>query len=77
MDILAEIEKAIIAAIPDAVVHVTGGGGHFTIEVTSKVFEGKRVLKQHQLVLQSIKELMKGDDAPLHAVDSLVCKLPE
>ena len=76
MDILEEIKKAIVAEIPDAIVEVSGGGGHFSIVVTSKVFEGKRMLKKHQLVLQSIKELMKGDNAPLHAVDSLVCKVP-
>ena len=76
MNILEEIEKAILAEIPDAVVEVTGGGGHFSIVVTSKVFEGKRILKQHQIVLQSIKELMKGDNAPVHAVDSLTCKIP-
>ena len=76
MDILEEIKKAILAEIPDAEVKVSGGGGHFNIEVTSSIFEGKRLLKQHQIVLQSIKELMKGNDAPVHAVDSLICKLP-
>ena len=35
------------------------------------------MLKQHQIVLQSIKELMKGDNAPVHAVDSLTCKIPQ
>ena len=76
MNILEEIEKAIKEVIPDAEVEVSGGGGHFSIVVTSKVFEGKRTLKQHQIVLQSIKELMKGDNAPVHAVDSLICKFP-
>jgi len=76
MNILEEIEKAILTEIPDAIVEVTGGGGHFSIVVTSKFFEGKRILKQHQIVLQSIKELMKGDNAPVHAVDSLTCKIP-
>lgn len=77
MDILEEIKKAILAEIPDAEVIVSGAGGHFNIEVTSNVFEGKRLLKQHQIVLQSIKELMQGDNAPVHAIDSLICKLPE
>tara|TARA_B100000925_G_C21764487_1_gene369208 strand:- start:22 stop:255 length:234 start_codon:yes stop_codon:yes gene_type:complete len=76
MNILEEIERAIKEGIPDAEVEVSGGGGHFSIVVTSKVFEGKRTLKQHQIVLQSIKELMKGDNAPVHAVDSLICKIP-
>ena len=38
------IEKAahdsILEAIPDAAIRVTGGGGHFSIEVVSPVFRG-------------------------------------
>ena len=44
MNILEEIEKAILAEIPDAIVEVTGGGGHFSIVVTSKVLKGKECL---------------------------------
>ena len=32
---LEDIKNKILEAIPDAVVSVDGGGGHFTIEVTS------------------------------------------
>jgi acid stress-induced BolA-like protein IbaG/YrbA len=66
-----EIREAIEAAIPGAMVLVGGGGGHYTIEVTSKAFEGKNMLQSQRMVLGAIAHLMKGDAAPVHAVDSL------
>ena len=65
------IKAAIVAQIPDAKVEASGGGGHFTIEVVSPVFEGKNTLQSQRLVLGAIKHLMAGELAPIHAVDSL------
>lgn len=65
------IEAAVTEAIPGASVVAAGGGGHYTIEVTSKEFEGKSLLQKQRMVLQSIKHLMAGDRAPVHAVDSI------
>lgn len=65
------IKNAIQKEIPDADIEVTGGGGHFSIEVRSPVFAGKRKLQSHRMVLGAIKHLMDGDSAPVHAVDSL------
>lgn len=65
------IREAIVAAIADAEVVVAGGGGHFTIEVTSKVFAGKNRVESQRLVYGAIAHLMRGDLAPVHAVDSL------
>ena len=73
---LEDIKNKILEAIPDAVVSVDGGGGHFTIEVISAQFEGKRTLQRQRMVYKAIWDLMAGDSAPLHAVDSLVCKTP-
>jgi acid stress-induced BolA-like protein IbaG/YrbA len=70
------IRESILSAIPDALVEVEGNGGHFVIEVTSQVFEGKSLLAKQRLVLRAIKELMAGDAAPVHAVDTLITKLP-
>ncbi len=70
------IVASILEAIPDAKVDVTGNGGHFTIEVVSPVFEGKNMLQSQRLVLSSIAHLMKGDAAPVHAVDSLRTRTP-
>jgi len=70
------VREAIVAKIPDAEVVVAGGGGHFTIEVVSPVFAGKGMLESQRLVLGSIKHLMAGDEAPVHAVDSLKTRAP-
>ena len=65
------IREAIVAAIADADVLVSGGGGHFSIEVTSAVFAGKTRVDSQRLVYGAIAHLMKGDLAPVHAVDTL------
>ena len=65
------IREAIVIAIADADVLVSGSGGHFTIEVTSAAFAGKNRVESQRLVYGAIAHLMKGDMAPVHAVDSL------
>jgi acid stress-induced BolA-like protein IbaG/YrbA len=52
----------------------SGSPGHYTIRVASSAFEGLSRVKQQQLVYTAIAELMSGDDAPVHAVDSLICQ---
>ena len=70
------VRAAIEAAIPDSVAEVEGGGGHFAITVTSPAFAGKGLLASQRLVYSAIAHLMKGDRAPVHAVDSLVTRIP-
>jgi acid stress-induced BolA-like protein IbaG/YrbA len=70
-DTLAAIKARVGDAIPGCRVAVEGGGGHYTIEVVSDAFEGLTTLKKQRMVYRAIKELMAGDDAPVHAVDSL------
>ncbi|HZF55906.1 MAG TPA: BolA/IbaG family iron-sulfur metabolism protein [Polyangiaceae bacterium] len=65
------VKKAIEGAIEGSTAEVTGQGGHFNIVVTAPAFQGKSMLQSHQMVLASIAHLMKGDTAPVHAVDSL------
>ena len=55
---------------------MNGGGGHFNIEVTSPVFAGKNMLQSQRMVYSAIADLMKGDRAPVHAVDSLKTRTP-
>ncbi len=76
MSIFEQVKQAIESNIPDSTATVSGGGGHFEIEVVSPAFEGKRVLQKHRMVLQAIKDLMAGDNAPVHAVDRLECRTP-
>lgn len=75
-DVSAAIRSAVAQAIPDAVVEVTGGGGHWSLTVTSAAFDGKSQLQSHKLVLGAIKHLMAGAAPPVHAVDSLVTRIP-
>lgn len=74
--IIDAIHDAIVAAIPDAVVKVDGGGGHFTIDVVSAQFDGKSMVAKQRLVYRAIAPLMAGDRAPVHAVDKLTTRLP-
>ena len=70
------IRSAIEAAVPSSVVEVTGGGGHYTITVISPVFAGRSMLESQRMVYSAIAHLMKGDDAPVHAVDTLRTRTP-
>lgn len=74
MSILDQVKQAIEAAIPGSQAQVSGGGGHFEIDVVASQFEGLGLLAKQRLVLQSIAHLMKGDAAPVHAVDRIVCR---
>lgn len=77
MDVLASIRQAILDKIPDAAVDVQpGSGGHYTIQVVSPVFAGKNMVESQRLVYGAIAHLMKGGDAPVHAVDKLTTKTP-
>lgn len=62
--------------MPGAQVTVRGGGGHFSIEVISELFAGKNPVQSQRLVYSAIKHLMAGDNAPVHAVDSLQTRVP-
>lgn len=75
-DVVEAIRTAIESKVPDAKAEVNGGGGHFNIVVTSPVFAGKSMLESQRLVYSAIAHLMKGDAAPVHAVDSLKTKTP-
>jgi acid stress-induced BolA-like protein IbaG/YrbA len=79
-DFVGSIEDAITAGIksriPDAVVQVSGGGGHYRIDVVSTAFAGKSMLENQRLVLSSIKHLINGAQPPVHAVDSLTTRTP-
>lgn len=70
------IRDAIRAAVADAVVEVAGGGGHYTVSVVSSAFAGKSMLESHRLVYGAIAHLMKGERAPVHAIDTLKTSVP-
>jgi acid stress-induced BolA-like protein IbaG/YrbA len=75
-DVVAAIRSAIEQAVPSSRAHVAGGGGHYSIEVTSDVFAGKSMLEAQRIVYRAIAHLMAGEAPPVHAVDSLTTHVP-
>ena len=76
-DVCAALRQKIAATIPDARVVVRANSpGHYEIEVVSTAFAGTSRVQQQQLVYGAIKDLMAGNDAPVHAIDRLVTKTP-
>ena len=74
--VVEALREAIEQTIPNSRAEVSGGGGHFTIEVTSPAFAGKSMLESQRMVYGAIAHLMKGEAAPVHAVDSLKTRTP-
>jgi stress-induced morphogen len=72
MTVLDDIKQAIETAIAGSTAQVTSGsGGHFEIRVKAAFFAGKTPVAQQRLVLSAIAHLMKGDNAPVHAIDKI------
>jgi acid stress-induced BolA-like protein IbaG/YrbA len=75
--VVADLRKAIESAIAGAEVEVAASSpGHFEISVTSEAFEGRSRVQQQQLVYGAIAHLMKGDAAPVHAIDRMQTRVP-
>ena len=56
-----EIQSRIVAALPDAQVHIrdyTGGGDHYEAVVVSATFDGKNAVARHRLVYGALQEAM-------------------
>ncbi len=65
---MAQIEKMIREALPDAKVEIqdlAGDGDHYSATVVSAAFKGKSRVQQHQLVYGALKGRMGGE---LHAL---------
>ena len=74
---LEALRKSIQQAIPDGRVEVQAGSpGHFEIRVISQAFEGRNRVQQQQLVYAAIAPMMRGDAAPVHAIDRLLTEVP-
>jgi stress-induced morphogen len=71
-----QLRSAIETALAGARARVRAASpGHFEIEVAWDGFAGKSKLAQHQMVYRAITPLLSGDDAPVHAIDRLDCRV--
>jgi len=70
------MREAVAEALPGARIEVTGEGNHFSLRVESAAFAGRNRLARQRLVLRAIAHLMKGEAAPVHAIDRLETVLP-
>ncbi len=71
----AAIRSAIEKSIEGAAVSVTTTSPyHFEIQVVSGSFDGESPVRRQQRVYAAIAHLMKGDAAPVHAVDRMVTR---
>jgi len=75
-DIPTALKEAVLAQLPEAEVTASGGGGHFELVVVSPRFAGLGTLAKQRMVYAAIAHLMKGDDAPVHAIDRMECRAP-
>ena len=76
MEISTDISSDIKQRIEQSIAHsqaevIDGGNRHYILTVTSKSFEGLSPVKQQQMVYASIKDLMAGNEAPIHAIDKM------
>jgi stress-induced morphogen len=63
-----EIERLIVAALPDARVTIqdlAGDGDHYAATIESEAFRGKSRIQQHQMVYAALGGRMGGE---LHAL---------
>ena len=75
VDLTVALRQAIESAIPGASVEVQANSpGHFQLQVVSDAFTGKSMVEQQQMVYAAIAHLMRGDNAPVHAIDHLRTK---
>ena len=68
MIVFDQVKELITGTIEDAEVRVTdltGTQDHLGIMVISDAFEGKRLLQQHQMIMDILKEKLKEE---IHAV---------
>ena len=76
-NIVNQMRSAIEAAVEcDEIAIDSGSPGHFAIRVVSGAFADLSRVKQQQLIYGAIAHLMKGDGAPVHAIDRLECVQP-
>lgn len=76
-EIAARLRAAVEGALPGARVEANPTApGHFELTVLSEAFRGRSLVEQHQLVYAAVAPLMRGANAPVHAIDRLRTQAP-
>ena len=71
------LKEAIEQAIAGAEVEVVAGGaGHFELRVKAAGFAGQSRVARQRTVYAAINHLMKGETAPVHAIDKMEILVP-
>ena len=71
------LQEAIEQAIAGAEVEVAvAGAGHFELRVKAAAFAGQSRVAQQRTVYAAISHLMKGETAPVHAIDKMEILVP-
>ena len=63
-----QISQKLTEAFPESQIKVTdltGGGDHWQVDIKSKIFEGKSLIEQHQLVYKALNPWMNKE---IHAL---------
>lgn len=59
---LQSLQPSTLKIIDDSALHAghqgNGGGGHFTLHITSSHFSGKSLIMRHRLIYQALGDLM-------------------
>jgi BolA protein len=59
---LQALEPSALKIVDDSALHAghqgNGGGGHFTLHLTSSHFSGKSLIMRHRLIYQALGDLM-------------------
>ena len=59
---LQTLEPTTLKIMDDSALHAghkgNGGGGHFTLHITSSHFSGKSLIMRHRLIYQALADLM-------------------
>lgn len=72
-----QIRERIEEAIEEATVEAAGQAGHYEISVVAAAFAGLNKLARQRMVFRALGDLLKGSDAPIHAVDRLETLTPD
>ena len=72
-----EIETLLRESFPNAEIQVGGSDGvHMSAMVVDESFRGKNRVQQQRMVNAALKEILEGQNAPLHAL-ALTTKVPQ